>query len=242
MTGTTPHVGSPLNPPPGLAPATIRLIPALLLLLLLMTTTAFAQNATNGAAAIDKSRWKSLFDDGLHDPQNPALAELQQPADALSQLPADTAGNLVRWVKALKEGYIAPRTQLDPGINVLELDMDVILPDTAGMPMVRFPHKQHTAWLDCVNCHDNIFLPKAGATPVNMFAVLQGRYCGRCHGAVAFPLTECTRCHSVDRNKYTGPIGAIYHESDQATVLKMLEKSKQQSALDKQAYEAQKRP
>ena len=47
----------------------------------------------------------------------------------------------------------------------------------------------HTEWLDCTNCHDKLFLPKAGATPVNMFAVLQGEYCGRCHGAVSFPLT-----------------------------------------------------
>jgi hypothetical protein len=27
-----------------------------------------------------------------------------------------------------------------------------------------------------------------------------GEHCGRCHGAVAFPLTECTRCHSVQQD------------------------------------------
>jgi hypothetical protein len=29
--------------------------------------------------------------------------------------------------------------------------------------------------------------------------ILSGEKCGLCHGAVSFPLTECKRCHSVDR-------------------------------------------
>ena len=32
-----------------------------------------------------------------------------------------------------------------------------------------------------------------------MMLILQGEKCGLCHGAVAFPLTECLRCHSVSR-------------------------------------------
>ena len=67
------------------------------------------------------------------------------------------------------------------------------------MPMVRFPHRQHTAWLDCSNCHDQLFGQTAGATTINMMLILQGEKCGLCHGAVAFPLTECLRCHSVVR-------------------------------------------
>jgi ribosomal protein L40E len=35
---------------------------------------------------------------------------------------------------------------------------------------------------------------------MSMFAILQGEFCGRCHGAVSFPLTECRRCHSVPQN------------------------------------------
>ena len=75
------------------------------------------------------------------------------------------------------------------------------LPDTATLRMVLFPHDIHTAWLECSNCHPKIFAEKAGATPVNMLAILQGEYCGRCHGAVSFPLTECNRCHSVPWKK-----------------------------------------
>jgi c(7)-type cytochrome triheme protein len=78
------------------------------------------------------------------------------------------------------------------------LDLDILYPDTANMPMVLFPHRRHTEWLDCVNCHEGVFKLEAGTTPVNMFTVLMGEHCGRCHGAVAFPLTECGRCHSVE--------------------------------------------
>ena len=81
------------------------------------------------------------------------------------------------------------------------LDLDVLMTDTAAMPIVRFPHRPHTEWLDCANCHDHIFLPKAGANPVNMFAILQGNFCGQCHGAVSFPLTQCRRCHNVPRGE-----------------------------------------
>ncbi len=141
--------------------------------------------------------WLPLAQDGLHDPAAPAISLLQQPAEALSLLPPDSAGNQVRWAVALRDGIINPRTNLFEETAVRVLDLDIVMPDTGAMAMVRFPHSVHTAWLDCSNCHDKLFAMKTGQTPVNMFAILQGEYCGRCHGAVAFPLTECDRCHSV---------------------------------------------
>jgi c(7)-type cytochrome triheme protein len=152
---------------------------------------------TFAAALVWANHWLPLALDGLHDPDAPGTRLLQQPGEALSLLPPDTAGNMVRWVNALESGAIRPRTSLFETTEVRILDLDVIMPNTSDMPMVRFPHGVHTAWLDCGNCHDKIFAQKAGATPVNMFAILQGEYCGRCHGAVSFPLTECKRCHSV---------------------------------------------
>lgn len=141
-----------------------------------------------------------LAKDGIHDPANPAIRLLQEPRDALAKFPADAVGNRVRWVKALEQGLIAPRTNILPGTAIRVLDHDVIMPRTGEMPMVKFPHRQHTEWLDCSNCHEHLFKSKAGATTaLNMFEVLNGEYCGRCHGAVAFPLTECNRCHSVVR-------------------------------------------
>lgn len=150
--------------------------------------------------ALAGERRAPLAKDGVHDPANPAIKLLQEPADALAALPRDVVGNQVRWVQALEQGAIAPRTNIMPDTKIRVLDLDVLLPRTGEMPMVLFPHRQHTEWLDCSNCHEQLFKSKAGTTPgLNMFQILQGEYCGLCHGAVAFPLTECKRCHSVVR-------------------------------------------
>ena len=141
-----------------------------------------------------------LARDGLHDPANPAIKLLQEPGEALAKLPPDVVGNRIRWVQALEQGLIAPRTNIMPDTKIRVLDLDIVMQRTGEMPMVRFPHKQHTEWLDCSNCHEHLFKSKVGANKqINMFQILQGEYCGLCHGAVAFPLTECNRCHSVVR-------------------------------------------
>jgi len=145
------------------------------------------------------AEWMPLANDNLHDPDGPAVEVLQEPGQALSELPPDTAGNKVKWVEALSQGDINPRSQIYPETKMETLDQNILFEETSDMPMVMFPHDKHTAWLDCSNCHDAIFPRKAGATKFGMFDILAGRYCGLCHGAVAFPLTECKRCHSVSR-------------------------------------------
>ena len=141
--------------------------------------------------------WRPLSDDGVHDPTAPGLAQLQQPAEALTPLPRDTAGNLVNWVKAIDSGAINPRTNLLPETEVRLRTDDIIVSKFGSMPAVKFPHRQHTLWLDCSNCHEHLFKSKIGANKFSMLAILNGEQCGLCHGAVAFPLTECNRCHSV---------------------------------------------
>ena len=125
------------------------------------------------------------------------MAFLQQPAEALEPLPRDTAGNMVNWVKAIDSGAINPRTQLLPQTEVRMREDDLIIARYGSMPAVKFPHRQHTLWLDRANCHDQLFKPQRGANQFSMTAILNGEQCGVCHGAVAFPLTECNRCHSV---------------------------------------------
>ena len=144
-------------------------------------------------------KWMPIASDGVHDPRSPAVGVLQEPAEALGALPYDTAGNQVRWMRALDSGAIQPRTNILPETKVNLRTTDVLLKNTGEMPMVRFPHRQHTAWLDCSNCHEQLFNTRAGTTRINMMQILSGEKCGVCHGAVAFPLTECTRCHSVQR-------------------------------------------
>lgn len=141
--------------------------------------------------------WQRLEADGVHDPRSPAIGQLQQPGEALSTLPRDTAGNLVRWVQALDSGAINPRSTLQDSTPVRTRDDSIIIARYGSMAAVRFPHRQHTLWLDCSNCHDALFKPERGANRYSMSAILNGEQCGVCHGAVAFPLTECNRCHSV---------------------------------------------
>ena len=144
--------------------------------------------------------WDDIKTDGYHDPENPSVDMLQNPSEALSLLPTDTAGvgNRVLWVPALRDGLINPRTNIYETTAVNILDLDIIMRNTGHANYVLFPHKPHTEWLDCANCHDEIFVKKAGGTAgVDMMQILSGFYCGRCHGAVAFPLLACERCHSI---------------------------------------------
>lgn len=169
------------------------------LLLALLLAASFT------AAARD---WAPLDKDGLHDPTSPAIRMLQQPSEALSKLPPDTAGNLVRWVDAIEEGVINPRTNIRPETKIRLREDDILLNLRGGMPIVRFPHRAHTLWLDCNNCHEYPFKSKTGANQLSMLAILEGEQCGLCHGAVSFPLTECSRCHSVQRNVQRAVSGA----------------------------------
>jgi c(7)-type cytochrome triheme protein len=158
------------------------------------------------SAAAAAGEWPALAKDGIHDPRSRGTKILQQPAEALSRLTPDNAGNQVRWVQALEKGEIRPREKLFPQTVVRKLDQDIILDTKGGMPAVRFPHRQHTEWLDCVNCHEGIFKTQIGASKISMFKILQGEQCGVCHGAVAFPLTECMRCHSIVKPGSSKPV------------------------------------
>ena len=162
------------------------------------TPTSPAQDPLTIPSA-DGRKWKKLSADGLHDPRNDMLQYLQQPAEALGVLPkGGPDGNQVDWAEALRTGAIEPRTNIRPGTKIRVLDLDIVFTETAGQPYVVFPHRQHTEWLDCANCHPAIFIARRGANDFGMLEVLEGNYCGQCHGAVSFPLTECKRCHSRD--------------------------------------------
>jgi c(7)-type cytochrome triheme protein len=76
------------------------------------------------------------------------------------------------------------------------LDLNIVREVKGSMPDVVYPHKQHTQWLDCSNCHPAIFIPQKGANQISMASILLGEKCGVCHGKVAFPVSECRRCHS----------------------------------------------
>jgi c(7)-type cytochrome triheme protein len=149
------------------------------------------------AAAAAPGLWQRLENDGVHDPRNPGIGQLQQPAEALA--PLSMAATQLTWLPAVSRGSgaINPRTSLFPETVVRLREDEIVIAKFGSMPAVRFPHRQHTLWLDCANCHDGLFKAQAGANRFSMTAILNGEQCGVCHGAVAFPLTECNRCHNT---------------------------------------------
>ena len=149
-------------------------------------------------ASLGAGKWQSLKNDGLHDPGNPAIEVLQEPAEALGVLQSDAAGNKVDWVRSLEFGFIEPRPSLGDDREPEVLETTVLMKNTSPLPYVLFPHKPHTQWMSCEACHESIFVSEIDANPINMGKILAGEYCGLCHGAVSFPLTECNRCHNTD--------------------------------------------
>lgn len=144
------------------------------------------------------SEWNpSPMKDGIHDPENEGTDMLQTPKSAFETLPKAKSGNRVDWVKSLHSGEIAPRyDRLDPDALPVVMDLNIVREVKGSMPNVVYPHKQHTEWLDCSNCHPAIFIPQKGANQISMAAILLGQKCGVCHGKVAFPVSECRKCHS----------------------------------------------
>lgn len=139
---------------------------------------------------------EKLATDGIHDPKNPAISALQEPAEAMGAFPIDRRGG-VNWVKALDLGIINPRADIKGESKMMPLDLDILFKDTDKMPWVKFPHLAHTKWLACSNCHPAIFIQKKGANNPSMDGILAGEHCGRCHDKVAFALWTCERCHNT---------------------------------------------
>ncbi len=146
----------------------------------------------------EKAVVQALIDDGVHDPAAD-LHDLQPPLEALKTLPTATFGNGVNWVAALNKHQINPRADQFGSKEQFTLDMNIPMEVAGTMNNVLFPHKAHTAWLDCSNCHPDIFQMKRGGNPITMKKINSGEYCGVCHGKVAFPIADCNRCHSVSK-------------------------------------------
>jgi len=125
----------------------------------------------------------------------------------LSQLPTDQYG-LVDWARSIREGYITPRHTLDPEKqdkpDAKPFGLALLIPTKSeSMPNVIFPHDIHTMWLTCNNCHPEIFAMngKLNNKVMTMPKIASGEFCGRCHNRIAFPLSDCLRCHVLDKDQ-----------------------------------------
>jgi c(7)-type cytochrome triheme protein len=137
-----------------------------------------------------------LWQDDIHDINNPAMVMLQNPAESMADFTHNSWGR-VDWMEALDSGEIEPKSGLHSDEPMQVIDLDIIMQDTGEMPWVKFPHTPHTKWLACSNCHPNPFPYRQGIVKFNMNDVLTGKYCGLCHGKVAFSPMICDNCHSV---------------------------------------------
>jgi c(7)-type cytochrome triheme protein len=115
-------------------------------------------------------------------------------------MPKEHFGNGINWEKAEEEGLIKPIDQLE-GVSIMKGKFKV-QPDFSlkakveGMPDIVFSHRKHTVWNGCELCHPEIFVGiRRGNTKYSMVELFDGKYCGVCHDKVAFPLTDCQRCH-----------------------------------------------
>jgi len=119
------------------------------------------------------------------------------------EFPLTDFGNRIDWVQALKRRMITPNTYLKTRSADISFDRKFLLEAEMNMiPPAVFPHRQHTAWLDCSNCHPEIFtIKKKGTKHFTMNRILKGEFCGVCHMTVAFPMDDCRRCHPGIKGK-----------------------------------------
>jgi c(7)-type cytochrome triheme protein len=111
---------------------------------------------------------------------------------------ARNASGDIDWGRALAEKSITPK----PGLTAAQKDEEPTDMDLEYVPKgqpeykVVFPHKTHTQWLACANCHTDIFEMEKGKASMTMDKINGGAYCGACHGKVASPdVANCPACH-----------------------------------------------
>lgn len=124
---------------------------------------------------------------------------------AFDTLPKDEQGQ-INWVKAFNQGLIKPRSSLadvekdtHEGFynNLIFMQVKVHI-----MADVVFPHGMHTYWLNCDSCHPKPFNDVYGSNDIKMSEIAEGKWCGKCHGKVAFSpkaYTNCRRCHVIPK-------------------------------------------
>jgi len=122
-------------------------------------------------------------------------------AQFTNTFPKERFGNGINWEEAEATRYIKPTDYLE-GVSIkrssLAVQKDMSLDaKIEGMPAIIFSHKKHTVWNGCELCHPEIFIGvKKGTTKYTMVEIFEGKYCGVCHGKVAFPTLDCQRCHT----------------------------------------------
>ena len=122
---------------------------------------------------------------------------------AKKNFPRTPFGDGINWVEALKKGLITPQNFLKTESGDIPFDKNLNLEAAwSGISPAVFSHKTHLSWLECNNCHPDIFnIKKKSTAHFSMDYILKGKFCGACHLKVAFPIDDCKRCHpGIARN------------------------------------------
>lgn len=156
--------------------------------------------AAAAAAAAQPGAQAAVVEDQAERPEIESILDWNKASELLPKDDLDE----VDWTAALREGIIKPRASIaggvDPETKVFKWDFYLAGPDPESD--AYFPHSEHTRWLTCESCHPAIFpyreLGMAGSEDhaIYMDQLFAGEYCGKCHGAVAFVLDSCNRCHT----------------------------------------------
>ncbi len=120
----------------------------------------------------------------------------------LRKLPRASFGNKIDWVEAEDSGMVTPIASiLEPDFEPFPFKEEFeVKAAWILVPPADFSHNSHLRWLDCSNCHPDLFKIEQEATEnLLMKNILQGQFCGACHLTVAFPIQDCKRCHTKMR-------------------------------------------
>ncbi len=120
--------------------------------------------------------------------------------EKLKSFPKARFGNKINWTRAMRKKKINPKMTIFeedyspiPFKKTLKLKPEWSMANNA---YAVFPHKPHSMWLDCANCHPDIFnIKKKSTKHFRMEYILEGKFCGVCHLNVALPIQDCKACH-----------------------------------------------
>lgn len=115
-------------------------------------------------------------------------------------LPKERFGNGINWLVMEEKGMVTLVDYLEgvsmPRTKIKEPEEFSLKAKQPNMPSILFSHKKHAVWNGCELCHPEIFPVKRDSKPYTMQEIFDGKYCGGCHGIVAFASLDCQRCHT----------------------------------------------
>ncbi len=155
--------------------------------------TAFAAETTRPGSTTQKNcdRCHSVGKDVV--PEHPFRKVVES-------LPKSRFGNRVDWLAAESRGLVHLQDYIE-GVSIRRPALPEradfsIAPQVVEIPKIVFSHEKHAVWNGCELCHPQLFGVRRNASGIRMQEIFAGKYCGACHGKVAFPTLDCQLCHT----------------------------------------------